>query len=252
MNETTESIEEATRDLLALKDQLKVVDDGEVKKQYGRLVLAWDSDCLVAGSPSEVESVIRANLLRISQEDGFRHFIVECNKDEGYAGIVARFPRSVVPIRLWRTATKYYVCGNRLFRDSSGSQRVAVAPSPASAAEQNHPVPLQSRHKGQLWHRILKIILTVALGALVFWLWAIASIGIWARVLFTAGSAAVYTVARIWLWSIATDSRDRSASPTCRKCGTELRKEEHVGSGQIFWACPQCGGPIPTRPISAS
>lgn len=46
MDHTTESIEEATRDLLALaQDELKGVDDGEVKKQYGRLVLAWNSDC---------------------------------------------------------------------------------------------------------------------------------------------------------------------------------------------------------------
>jgi uncharacterized C2H2 Zn-finger protein len=255
----TQSPEEATHAILAIaQGALNAVHEDAVNEQYRELTDAWDSERLFEGSISEIESVIKLNLDRISQENGFRCFIIECNNDEGYAGIMARFPRSVVPIRLWRTDAHFYLCGNRLFKDESSSLKVAATASPQNTHEQTLGVLEQpseapesaevseglTRRNGRSWYRVLNIALVVAWLSAMYFLWGIASFRTWARVLLTIVLAVVFFVA--WLVMMTTTR----ALLDCPRCGRTLRlKKKTILTEQLFSAkniqlyflCPKCG-----------
>lgn len=101
--------------LAVVRDHLKTISDDDVQREYRTLVNAWGSEKLFTGTLDELQPILAANLDRISREEGFRYFLVYHAEMDGNAGVMASFPQSMVPVRIWKTGTAVCLCGNRLF-----------------------------------------------------------------------------------------------------------------------------------------
>jgi predicted RNA-binding Zn-ribbon protein involved in translation (DUF1610 family) len=223
----TQSCKDAIRILLtAAQDQLEVLAEEDVKRQYGELIHAWDSETLFEGSISELETVLGTNLDRISREAGFRKFIVECHDDEGYAGIMAVFPQSVVPIRMWRAADRFYLCGNRHFKGLT-----------SSAGD-------LSKRGGRRLFNLLRAVLLVALASGLWFIWATDGLRTWVKIICSVVSVVLCMIAWLLAWSETSGMRD------CPSCGRILRlKMDRRFTGNAFsskniqhvWTCRKCG-----------
>lgn len=117
MNQQQESTSaEAVSTLVRIvRDELKQVSDDTVKQEFGRLQAAWGSQELFSGTMEELQPILSRNLERICEESGFRYFVMYCDSAEGNAGVMASFPQTMVPVRLWKTSSSLYLCGNSLF-----------------------------------------------------------------------------------------------------------------------------------------
>lgn len=102
--------------LAVVRDNLKTSSNDDIQREFRALVNAWGSEKLFTGTLDELQPTLAANLERISREEGFRYFLVYHDETKRNAGVMASFPQSMVPVRVWKTDTAVYLCGNRLFQ----------------------------------------------------------------------------------------------------------------------------------------
>lgn len=100
--------------------QLVAFLEADIRTQYEELVEIWGSRQLFQGTLGYLKPIIKNNLNRISKEQAFRTFRVIKDAENNYMEIIAIFPKTFVPVRVWRNnTTLYYVCGNSLFSDKA-------------------------------------------------------------------------------------------------------------------------------------
>ena len=87
-----------------------------IRKDYESLQRSWGASFLVEDTEAVVRAVALRNLQRIAGEPGFEEFaIVVDDRDVTFAQANGFFAASFVPVRVWRSEDKLYVCGNSLF-----------------------------------------------------------------------------------------------------------------------------------------
>lgn len=99
-----------------VQNDLREITEADIQQEFRQLKNAWGSERLVVGTLDQVKPTLTSNLQRIAAEPGFRYFIVYHDESGGNAGVMASFPQSMVPVRMWKAASMVYLCGNRLFR----------------------------------------------------------------------------------------------------------------------------------------
>jgi len=88
-----------------------------IEHQYEDVRHRWDSLKLVKGSAEEMRTLVLKNLRRYKKEaPRFEGFNVTCVIYARAAQVNTIFSNSFIPIRIWRAADSYYVCGNLNFK----------------------------------------------------------------------------------------------------------------------------------------
>jgi hypothetical protein len=100
---------------------LPVLDQGQIEDAYRRVQPSWGSQALVEGSAEEVKEVVLSNATLLARQPGFNTFQVVVLSGRGYEGeeaaqIDALYEHVFAPIRVWRTESAYFACGNQQFK----------------------------------------------------------------------------------------------------------------------------------------
>jgi hypothetical protein len=93
------------------------ITEKEVRLEFKDMQRAWASRKLYSGDANQMEKLVRVNMEEIASQQGFKEFFIYVIEDQKCAQANASFKSSFIGIRVWRTNTKLFVCGNSGFHD---------------------------------------------------------------------------------------------------------------------------------------
>ena len=94
-----------------------LVTEADVRLAYKNIMGIWKSQKLYSGNPDHIERVVHINLEEIATFTGFQDIQVQVLEQHNCAQVNAYFISSFIGIRVWRTNTSLFVCGNSVFHD---------------------------------------------------------------------------------------------------------------------------------------
>ncbi len=89
-----------------------------VRQLYESIRDSWWSEELVKGSREQIEPIVLANLRRIRRESqpSFEGFSVDVLLSSRAVQVTASVGDYFIPVRIWRSGSLYFVCGNSDFQ----------------------------------------------------------------------------------------------------------------------------------------
>jgi hypothetical protein len=117
-SESLRSAEETTALLLQkVADEVPTLSESEIRHEYARISHMWGSKQLFEGTAVEIRALVLRNLEVLADSPSFESFRVELYEGQRSAQAEALFPKRFIGVRVWRTADRFFVCGNYFFGD---------------------------------------------------------------------------------------------------------------------------------------
>jgi len=92
--------------------------EAKIRRDFATLQTTWSARELFQGSDDELYNVLLWNLRSIRETPGFRVFKISVMLHDNAAQVDALFPHRFVGIRVWKSGSVCFACGNSDFRRS--------------------------------------------------------------------------------------------------------------------------------------
>jgi hypothetical protein len=112
----TRSAEEATELLLSGAIRaVPVLSEARIRNAWLSVAGSWASQKLYEGSHSEISELVLRNLSGLGARSDFYKFAVKTYEDCAQVSAFLSNPNRFVGVRVWRSESKFFACGNAAF-----------------------------------------------------------------------------------------------------------------------------------------